>query len=77
MVDHDGPDIVHVKAQRVAEKKDQENGQDEGQVKAPEVPDKVEELLPGNGLDIRRPHGSLPDMSLMKTSLRLACGLSG
>ena len=52
VVDHRGGDVLHVQAERIAEKQDQEQRNDEGQVEAAEVPDEVVVLLAGDGPDL-------------------------
>ena len=82
---HGGPVLIHnygfyiinVKAQGVSEHENQEKRDKEGEIQAPEIPYQMIEFLPGDGFHIYRVQFSLRAMSLIKTALRSASGLSG
>src|SRR4030042_6215195 len=77
MVDDRRRDVLHIKTQRIAEEKDQQEREGEGEVKAPKIPDKVIIFRAGNRLDIAKRHRFFPPTSWMKASFKSASSRSG
>jgi len=74
MINNDDFYIFHIKTQGVAEKQNQQQRNNKGQVKTAEVADEVKIFFAGNGLNVFELHGVFRAINLTNASFKSACG---